>query len=317
MNCSNVYTGASRCAHLLRATILHAIIFTCAICFMQSTSSSVLGQDGRSDASKYPQEEDPYRLFEPREYADKEGRVLQYRLLKPKDFDPNEKYPLVIFLHGAGERGDDNSVQLVHGMSELCKLSRREKFRCYVLAPQCPKEQKWADVDWTDTKVTVPADVSQSLSLVFQVVDAMVEKSAIDRRRVYITGLSMGGYGTWDAIYRRPKFFAAAAPVCGGADPVTAAAIKDVPVWNFHGDADEAVSVEFSRAIIEALREAGSEPKYTEYAGVGHDSWTKTYANDDLYDWLFSQRLPVGNLQEPQAKPARMQTDTDQASKQN
>lgn len=235
-------------------------------------------------------ETDPGKLFEPREYSDSDGHLLKYRLLKPADYSPTEKYPLVIFLHGAGERGDDNLAQLKHGMKDFCRPEIRSKYPCYVLAPQCPKGEKWADVDWSKDSVELPAAISSSLRLVFEVVDSMREDAAIDANKIYITGLSMGGYGTWDALYRRPDFFAAAAPICGGADPATAEKIKDVPLWCFHGDQDSAVRVQFSRDMIAALKKADGEPKYTEYPGVGHDSWTATYANDALYEWLFSNR---------------------------
>jgi predicted peptidase len=121
----------------------------------------------------------------------------------------------------------------------------------------------------------------------------MLEESSIDPKRIYITGLSMGGYGTWDAIYRRPNLFAAAAPICGGGDPTTVSAYSTLPIWCFHGDQDEAVPVEYSRKMIESLKEVGAEPKYTEYAGVGHDSWTQTYAADEFFEWLFAQRRKV------------------------
>jgi predicted peptidase len=230
-------------------------------------------------------------MFEPREYSDNAGAVLKYRLMKPADFDPNESYPLVIFLHGAGERGDDNSIQLKHGMSEFCKPAVRQKYPCYVLAPQCPKNQRWADVDWSQDQVALPENVSPSMKLVLEVVDRMLEDAAVDKNRIYITGLSMGGYGTWDALYRRPKFFAAALPICGGADPQTAERIKDIPVWCFHGGDDKVVSVEFSRVMMAALKNAGGSPKYTEYEGVGHDSWTATYSNPEIFEWLFSKNL--------------------------
>ncbi len=233
---------------------------------------------------------DPSRLFEPREYSDASGNVLRYRLLKPVGFEPTEQYPLVVFLHGAGERGGDNSAQLKHGMSDFCDPDRRSRFPCYVLAPQCPTEQRWADVDWNQDSVRLPGSISVNLRLVLEVVDRMLEDAAIDKSRIYITGLSMGGYGTWDALYRRPDLFAAAMPICGGGDPITADKIKHVPVWCFHGDADRVVRVEFSRDMVAALKEAGGSPRYTEYAGVGHNSWSQTYANAEVYEWLFSQR---------------------------
>ncbi|MCA9131400.1 MAG: prolyl oligopeptidase family serine peptidase, partial [Planctomycetales bacterium] len=243
--------------------------------------------------------EEPAKLFEPRVYVGEADAIkekkLNYRLLKPKDFDPAEKYPLVIFLHGAGERGDNNVAQLKHAMSDFCRAEIREAYPCYVLAPQCPKEQRWADVDWSQPGVTMPSQASQSMQLVLALVDEMVRDAAIDKQRIYITGLSMGGYGTWDAIARRPNFFAAAVPVCGGGDPSTAGEIKHLPISCFHGSDDKTVSVEKSRLMIQALQAAGGEPIYTEYAGVGHDSWTQTYADRELYRWLFAQRRSSNN----------------------
>ncbi len=237
-----------------------------------------------------PVSEDPAKLFEPREFVGEGGKVLKYRLLKPLGYNANKLYPLVIFLHGAGERGDDNAVQLKHGMADFCKTTRREQNPAYVLAPQCPTGEKWADLDWSADSVKMPEEASTSMKLTLALVDAMLADAAVDKNRIYITGLSMGGYGTWDALARRPDFFAAAIPICGGGDPKTAESIKRVPIHCFHGDQDKAVAVERSRDMIAALKEAGGAPLYTEYPGVGHDSWTQTYANDAVHAWLFAQR---------------------------
>jgi predicted peptidase len=234
--------------------------------------------------------EDPTKVFEPREFAGEGGKVLKYRLLKPLGYNPSKLYPLVIFLHGAGERGDDNVAQLKHGMSEFCKLARREQNPAYVLAPQCPTNEKWADIDWSGSSVKMPEAASPAMKLTLALVDTMIADAAVDKNRIYITGLSMGGYGTWDAIARRPDFFAAALPICGGGDPKTAESIKRVPINCFHGDKDTAVAVERSRDMIAALKDAGGSPLYTEYPGVGHDSWTQTYANEAVHQWLFAQR---------------------------
>ncbi len=253
-------------------------------------SSMTIAQEKKVSDSSQQVETDPVKLFEPRQFAGADGKVLNYRLLKPKDFIPTGNYPLVIFLHGAGERGDDNKAQLVHGMKEFCKPEWREKFKCYVLAPQCPKDQKWADIDWSKPGVQYPEKISSNLELTLQVVDQMLEGAAVDKTRIYITGLSMGGYGTWDALVRRPNFFAAAMPICGGGDPATAPKIKHVPIACFHGSKDTAVTPDKSRKMIEALRAAGGTPVYVEYEGVGHDSWTQTYKEADNIQWLFDQR---------------------------
>lgn len=234
-------------------------------------------------------ETDPVKLFEPREFTGANGKTLKYRLLKPQGYNPERKYPVVVFLHGAGERGDDNRAQLKHGMAEFCKPQWREKYPSYVIAPQCPTGQKWSDVDWSLPSSTLPERISESLQLTMELVDTMAADAAVNKNRIYLTGLSMGGYGTWDALARRPDFFAAAIPICGGGDPKTAATFAKVPLWCFHGDDDKAVPVHRSREMIEALKGAGGQPKYTEYPGVGHDSWTRSYANPEVIDWMFKQ----------------------------
>jgi predicted peptidase len=126
-----------------------------------------------------------------------------------------------------------------------------------------------------------------------ELMDDMVENAGIDTSRIYITGLSMGGYGTWDAIARYPNFFGAAAPVCGGGDPKLVKQYAKLPIWCFHGEADSVVKVIRSREMVEALQQVGSSIKYTEYPGVQHDSWTATYSNPEFYEWLFAQRKPA------------------------
>jgi predicted peptidase len=241
--------------------------------------------------------------FEPREYHGSEGQVLRYRLMKPIDFHPDQenpanknsdnKYPLVVFLHGAGERGSDNLKQLVWGMREFSHQERRRKYPAYVLAPQCPDEQKWVEVDWSSDVSPFPKEPSQPLALLRQLIAALIESAAVDPRRVYITGLSMGGYGVWDCLARYPDLFAAAAPICGGGDPETAERFKDIPMWCFHGADDTVVKPKRSREMIEALKKWGAEPKYTEYPGVGHNSWSPTFENPEFHAWLFSHRRPV------------------------
>ncbi|MBX3423520.1 MAG: prolyl oligopeptidase family serine peptidase [Pirellulaceae bacterium] len=246
---------------------------------------------GETDAKHSP---DTQKMFESHQHTSSDGQALNYRLMRPQQVEGNQKYPLVIFLHGAGERGDDNQAQLKHGMPELCKAERRAAWPCYVLAPQCPRNQKWADVNFLQGDVKLPERISRSLELTLEVVDKLLREAAIDADRIYITGLSMGGFGTWDALVRRPNFFAAAMPICGGGDPATAAAIQHIPVACFHGADDRIVTPEKSQRIIEALRKLGAQPTYVEYPGVAHNSWEQAYSNDDNWKWLFSQRRPRG-----------------------
>jgi predicted peptidase len=228
--------------------------------------------------------------FEPRTFTGADGNKLNYRLLKPKDYDPNRKYPLVLFLHGAGERGDDNQRQLVHGMNDFASDEVMGKYPAFVVAPQCPNGKKWVEVDWGAAKHTAPDQPSTSLQLAFETLASLQKEFSIDDSRIYVTGLSMGGYGTWDAAERKPDYFAAAAPICGGGDEGNAKKLAKLPIWAFHGDQDGAVKVERTRRMIEAIKAAGGEPKYTEYAGVGHNSWSQTYRNPEFYAWLFAQQ---------------------------
>ena len=235
--------------------------------------------------------EDVSQAFVAKEFKPQaDGPSLQYRILSPANYDANQKYPVVLFLHGAGERGDDNLAQLKHGMSEFAKEETRKKFPAFVIAPQCPKNRKWVEVDWSAAEHSSPENPSEPLGLTLKLLDQMQKDFSIDANRIYVTGLSMGGYGTWDALERRPEFFAAGIPICGGGDLAGAKVMKDVPIWCFHGDNDGAVPVKRSRDMIAAIKAAGGDPKYTEYPGVGHDSWTATYKNPEVIAWLFAQK---------------------------
>jgi poly(3-hydroxybutyrate) depolymerase len=389
--------------------------------------------------------------FEARQYKDAAGNTLLYRLYKPKDYDPAKKYPLVLFLHGAGERGTDNRAQ-VRDALHWARDEVQSANPSFILAPQCPpakpavqvygtaktydqshndyaasagqwkayrvsldklpagprsfltfingarrqpappagdggaspkpvvsefrnvrvyedgadaaaidfhklafdKRQgagkstlsddgttltltgdlrvkapfaytvtpktvlafefrspegsqpglahavgldtdeffdfRWANMDWSAKAGGMAKEPSVPLKLTLEALAALRKEFSVDEKRLYVTGLSMGGYGTWDVISRYPTLFAAAAPVCGGGDESVAPLIAKVPIWCFHGDADKTVPPERSRNMIEALRRAGGEPKYTEYPGVGHNSWDKAYAEPELATWLFEQR---------------------------
>jgi len=218
--------------------------------------------------------------------------TLNYRLLKPAGYRAggDRKYPLVVFMHGAGERGSDNKAQLIHGMRDFASDAIMKKYPAFVLAPQVPTGQQWVNTPWTAKSHTMAGQPSMSMKLTRQLINELRKEYRIDTSRIYVTGLSMGGFGAWEAACRWPEVFAACAPICGGGDTAQAATMKDVPVWAFHGDADNAVAVSRSRDMIAALKAAGAAPKYTEYKGVGHNSWSRTYANADFYEWLFAQK---------------------------
>lgn len=229
-------------------------------------------------------------LLEKRTYSDNTGAKLHYRLLKPHQQEADAQYPLVVFLHGAGERGDDNDAQLVHGVREFARAEARKKYPCFLIAPQCPSGKRWVEVDWSSRSHSLPKQPSHPMRLTLELVESIQKELPIDARRIYITGLSMGGYGVWDALARKPKLFAAAVPVCGGADLNTAKTVREIPVWMFHGDQDNAVPVGRSRDMAAALKKAGGHPKYTEYRGVGHNSWDSAYRDADMFAWLFAQK---------------------------
>ncbi|HEX3150678.1 MAG TPA: prolyl oligopeptidase family serine peptidase [Gemmataceae bacterium] len=218
------------------------------------------------------------------------GKKLPYRLLKPLGSEGDVKFPLVIFLHGAGERGSDNEKQLVHGVPQFASEENRKKHPCFLIAPQCPDGKKWVEVDWSADSHTMPKEPGEVGRLTLGLIEKAMKELPIDAKRVYITGLSMGGYGTWDVLARRPDLFAAAAPVCGGADEATAATIKDIPIWVFHGAKDTAVKPARSRNMVAALEKAGGKPKYTEYPDVGHNSWDSAYRDPEFFKWLFAQK---------------------------
>lgn len=229
--------------------------------------------------------------FEARQYIDEAGDTLNYRITFP-DFSRSETYPVVLFLHGAGERGNDNISQLKWGVMNFATDESMRSHPAIVIAPQCPKGSTWSNFEGYGEReeLLLKDRPSKPLEMAMEVLDQVIQNNAVDTTRIYITGLSMGGFGTWDAIARYPGKFAAAAPVCGGGDPATAGTIANIPIWAFHGADDPVVSPELSRIMIDALHEAGARPGYTEYPGVGHFAWIQAYEDPYMMDWLFSQR---------------------------
>jgi predicted peptidase len=241
------------------------------------------------------------RMFAPHVLRNPKGERMPYRLFTPARFEPGRRYPLIVFLHGAGGSGTDNLRQLqganVFGALVWTLPENQARHPAFVLAPQ-------SDVNWactiydpknppktlSDIKFCPPAALGIGARLAFEIIDGLLATLPIDPARIYVTGHSMGGAGAWHMIAQRPRFFAAAAPVCGHPLPATAAAVKDVPIWNFHGDADEVEPVSSSRVMIDALRKAGGKPRHTEYPGVGHNVFMWAYTEPALVEWVFAQR---------------------------
>jgi len=228
-------------------------------------------------------------MFTAKVYTDN-GDTLLYRLLTPQDPEEDRRYPLVLFLHGAGERGSDNRRQLIWGADHFLTQEHREKYPCYVLAPQCPAGSRWVDVNWDLPYHFMPEEPSLPMRLVTGLLEETLNALPVDRDRIYVTGLSMGGYGTWDIVSRMPERFAAAAPVCGGGDMQEAEKLTDIPVWAFHSVDDRTVPVERSRKMVMAIREAGGKcVRYTEYRDAGHGSWKRAYRDPGFFAWMFAQ----------------------------
>ncbi|GAB4408937.1 MAG: dienelactone hydrolase family protein [Microscillaceae bacterium] len=216
--------------------------------------------------------------------------TLPYRLMRPLQAEAQKSYPLVLFLHGAGERGTENEIPLTHIAPLFTSSEARQKYPCFVLVPQCPKNRRWVEVDWGAERHDFPQEASWSMKLTLALLDSLKKELSVDKHRCYVTGLSMGGYGTWDILARQPDTFAAAAPICGGADEKTAPLIKHIPIWNFHGALDAVVKPSRSRNMIQALQAAGGQVRYTEYPDVQHGSWKPAYAEPEFLHWLFTQK---------------------------
>ena len=230
------------------------------------------------------------QLTTPEVFSSLAGETLLYRLYLPKNTPPGTKLPLVLFLHGAGERGTNNVSQLVHGITPMLRFMLATNEPAILLVPQCPTGMQWVNVPWGAPRHTMPEQPSLPMKLALALVREKMKSLPVDPARVYVTGVSMGGYGTWDAIQREPGLFAAALPVCGGGDTACAPAIKNIPIWTFHGEKDGAVPVTRSRDMFKALQTCGGNVRYREYPGAGHGIWVPTYNDASVLAWLFAQR---------------------------
>lgn len=240
---------------------------------------------GAVDASKAYEEQSV--TFTGGDYKDE---VFKFRLLKPAKIEPGKKYPVVMFLHGAGERGDDNRKQLQYLPEQMAQPDWQEKFPCFLIAPQCRERKQWVEVPWGDKDSTPTKELGPQMQVALKILDKVLKDNPVDQQRIYLTGLSMGGYGSWDLGMRMPERFACVVPICGGGDESHADRLVGMPVWAWHGDADEAVPVDRSRKMIAAIKKAGGDPKYTELPGVGHNSWTPAYSDPKgVVPWMFEQ----------------------------
>lgn len=234
------------------------------------------------------------RLYQYKTFVQNQD-TLQYRILYPNNFSEEKEYPLVLFLHGAGERGSNNESQLTHGSSLFSTEKNREAFPAIVVFPQCPKEQYWsnAEIDRSTRPIgfTFPLNqpATKALSLVEQLTTTLLEKPYVNTSQVYLGGLSMGGMGTFELLYRNPNTYAAAFAICGAGNPeATLNYAKTTPIWVFHGANDDVVDPLFSVLMVKAILENGGKPNFTLYQKDNHNSWDSAFSEPELLPWLFS-----------------------------
>ena len=226
-------------------------------------------------------------LFE-KEAFEFEKETLSYRILKPLNYNSNKQYPVHLFLHGAGERGNDNVSQLVHGGKLFLKKENREQYNSWVIFPQAPKNDWWGYKD--PYKFDYNVKESKAMSLVVKLMDDFTQRKDVNPNKVFVSGLSMGGMGTFVILNLRPEMFAAATPICGDGDPsLVSNYSKKVPVWIFHGSDDTVVSPKKSLKMAKAIIENGGSPKITFYENVGHDSWNNAFAEKNFLKWIHSK----------------------------
>lgn len=236
-------------------------------------------------------------LYQKREFKITDNKVMPYRILFPENYDRSQKYPLVVFLHGVGERGGDNEKQLTHGAKLFLSAEARKNFPCIIVFPQCATEGYWSSVKIDVNKKPIEFDfdytrpITDQLDAVIGALKKTIRQESVDRKRVYISGLSMGGFGVFEIVSRAPKMFAAALPICGGGDVKHySKKVKRIPFWVFHGADDPIVDVRYSREMVEKLKLLGVSVKYAEYRGVKHNSWDNAFAEPDFLKWMFSNQ---------------------------
>jgi predicted peptidase len=215
--------------------------------------------------------------------------TMPYRLMEPSEADAGETFPLVVFLHGSGERGTDGDLALKYLGPVLATRAMRTKYPCFVLAVQCPRDRAWIETGPRSANPSMTEQPSMTIRGVMAAMDQVMKDKPVDRHRIYLTGLSLGGYGAWDLAMRRPELFAAVVPICGGGDPSKAALLKDVPVQVWHGALDSSVPVARSRDMVKALRDAGGKVEYRELADGGHEAWVPAYLPDAAIAFMFRQ----------------------------
>lgn len=233
--------------------------------------------------------------FLKKQFTTQNGYKLNYRVLYPKNYVPGKKYPVILFLHGAGERGSDNEAQLIHGGDMFADHSNRIQYPAIIIAPQCPKETKWIGFKINEggkiSNLLPSAPISKPLGAVKELLDSFIKKEIVDTEQIHITGLSMGGMGTFDLLCRYPNLFASATPICGAVNLDRIARYKGkTAIRLYHGADDRVVEPQNSRDAFQILLKNGTKVSYKEYPGVEHNSWDNTFAEPDYLSWMFEQK---------------------------
>ena len=232
----------------------------------------------------------PEELLKPFVYTNAAGLTFPYRMSAPQFPEAGRRYPLILFLHGSGECGTDNLRQITVGLPTLMAALLKQPEPVIVVAPQCQGGDWWVSQLAFDARYAAPRAPAASLAVALTLCRNLVAEGLADSNRLYITGLSLGGFGTWDAIQREPELFAAAVPIAGGGDVRRVQPIRKLPVWVFHGRKDKNVPVDCSRRMVEALKQAGNRAvRYTEYEDGAHAVWNRAYADPELAGWLLKQ----------------------------
>ncbi len=243
---------------------------------------SVSAKDDPPPSAAEPKPEEAYKALK--------HKSMPYRLLIPENYEKSKSYPLVLFFHGYGERGTDNLKQLKYDVGLFVKPDVRQKYPCFVVAPQAP--DAWIPVHTPCEKpVVAPKDVPSPIATALEILNAVEKQYSVDKHRVYLSGASNGACAVWYLLERDSKRWAAAVPVCGAGDPSLIGAARHVPIWAFHGEKDRTILVERSREMIEALKAAGGTPKFTEYPRLDHaPTIKKSYTDHELLPWMFEQK---------------------------
>ena len=221
--------------------------------------------------------------------------TLPYRVLLPENYDRKKNYPLLVFLHGAGERGTDNEKQLTHGAAMFLREDVRKNFPAIIIFPQCPENSYWSNVDIKEDNRSriysfkAGGEPTFAMKMLQELMQKILRDYPVQRKRVYVGGLSMGGMGTFEIVGRNPKMFAAAFPICGGGAPSIAPELSKITWWVFHGGRDDVIPPEHSQRMVDALRASNAKVKFTLYPEANHNSWDPAFAESELLPWLFSQ----------------------------